>query len=216
MKKIGVVIASAIICTCAASSAFAATIFADDFNRAASGTVGAPAGFPTFVWSESGNASIAVINFTGTAHDTGVLQLNGNGTSAVVNGSFSTVGFTNVKLSLDWAGDNIETGDVLTISWKPTASATFTTLTTLNGTGSVFTDGLVLSLGALAANTSIDIKISAGFDMGNDTYYIDNVSLTGDAAAVATTPIPGAAFLMGTVLAGGVGFGSYRRKRKSA
>lgn len=78
-------------------------------------------------------------------------------------------------------------------------------------------------LGDLFALMSLDLtgltggglssSVTNGYWFRQDT---DNLSLAGDLVPIAETPIPGAVFLMGSVLAAGAGFGAWRRKRKHA
>lgn len=80
-------------------------------------------------------------------------------------------------------------------------------------------------LGDLFALMSVDLTglTSGGLSSAGREYQFrqdtDSLLLAGDLSTdppIASTPIPGAAFLMGSVLAAGVGFGAWRRKRKHA
>jgi hypothetical protein len=78
-------------------------------------------------------------------------------------------------------------------------------------------------LGDLFALMSLDLTGLTGGGLSSSVvngYWFrqdtDNLSLAGDLVPIAETPIPGAVFLMGSVLAAGAGFGAWRRKRKHA
>jgi hypothetical protein len=220
------VAAALIVSTCAVTGGSAATIFADDFNRAQDNTVGNG-------WTEhEKNAAAVRINHTGGANGFGFLELTKEASTApdasVVGGAFSTLGFTNISVSFLYKGapGGNHPGENLYFAWGTTAATGTTT-----PTAGFFSDnsGLAqdnwltatISLGGAASNlAAIYLSLFTNVDSMSAGYEIRNFALTGDAHSdvpgPGETPLPAAVFLFGTVLAGGAGFGAIRRRRKAA
>jgi hypothetical protein len=117
-----------------------------------------------------------------------------------------TNGSANGRDFTDVSGASISGSIVVTYS-KAVALTGFTPLGDLFALMSLDLTGL--TSGGLSSS------VRNGYWFQQDT---DNLSLAGDLIPTdpIATPIPGAVFLMGSVLAAGVGFGAWRRKRKHA
>jgi len=204
----------------AVTNGSAATLFADDFNRATNDIVG-----NGWVEHESNKAAVRIHNNNGY----GALSLTNQASSApdasVLGGGFSTLGYNNITVSFDYKASpsGNEANDKLFFGWGLTASAS-----TVTPAGGFFNNntGVALSnfvtatiqLGAAAANqAAIFVSLFTNVDSNSEGYLIRNFKITGDAVAEAPapTPLPGAALLLGSVLAGGTGFGAWRRRRKA-
>jgi hypothetical protein len=220
--KVRSILGAVAFATVIAQPAFAVTVFSDDFNRAVSTTVG-----NNWTESESSTGAVAIVHDTGAVGDNQLQLLGNNGNDAIDQavaqlGGLSTAGLTNITLSFNYLGiTSTDADDLLHAEWKLHSAATWTSLQTfalgdttlpLNASGS-------LAFGATADDALIDIRlytaVSNGTPGSTEGAFIDDVVLFGTAAASAT-PIPGALWLFGTVLAGGAGFGRWRKKRKTA
>lgn len=186
-----------------APSAFAVVIFEDDFNRSDRNNVGNG-------WSEIERHNNDVRVNGGVLH---LRDNRGNGVDAAATQSgFSTVGLTDIMLSYEWgASGNTESNDSLFVQWRVTGSDSWTTLVEHALGGSSLT-GNILAFGIEAANqASIEFRFYTSVSASTERAFIDNVVLTGRAAATAVSE-PTTLMLMSLA---GLGF-LVRRKRAAA
>jgi hypothetical protein len=147
-----------------------------------------------------------------------IATANGYGTVQLIEGSAPLNG-TGTYLSI-FGGD-----PAFELPWSLTAAAlgNYTNFIILLKAGS---DSYGTVLFALITGTSGNYTIYTPDDNPNNNDYkpsLSHASLygtscgptgSGCAPEPGQTPIPGAAFLMGSVLAGGAGFGAWRRRRR--
>lgn len=186
------------------SAAAATTIYAEDFDRANSDTLGNG-------WAELSSSGNDVRVRSGVLH----LRDSRAGDPDAAAGStvIDALGRNNVTLSFDWrAMHNNETDDVLNVAWaagRPPAISSpgdWTVLGQFSADGnSIFSE--VLSLGAAANNQLINLlfwtDVSEGSEGRFEGFHIDNI-------AVSAVPLPAGAPLL---LAGLAGLGLARRRR---
>lgn len=187
---------------------------ADNFDRADSNTVGAG-------WLESSdNANDAAIL-------TNQLRLRDDQATspdaAVQQSGFSTIGLTNITVTLDWlALINNEVTDTLNVAWAIGSPGTFnagswTTIGLVGGLNSNgFTLGQSFSLGAAAAGQAVISimlysDVSAGVQGTNEGFLIDNFVLSGD-PIVTPISLPGSGMLLLSGLVGFAAMGGRARK----
>ncbi|MEM7083012.1 MAG: PEP-CTERM sorting domain-containing protein [Pseudomonadota bacterium] len=184
-----------LICGLAAPSASAVIIFSDDFSGGNRNTVGNG-------WSEieDDHNDVAVHN--------GVLRLrdtqNGIDAAASQLGGFSTIGLTDIILSYDWgASNNTESNDSLFVEWRVSGSSTWTELVEHALGGSSLVNN-VLSLGFAAANqANIEFRFYTSVSTSSERAFLDNIVLSGRAAAMAVSePATLALIGMGMLLIG--------------
>lgn len=179
-----------------AHTASAVVIFEDSFDGSNRNTVGNG-------WSEIERHSNDV------AVDSGVLRLRDKRSSGVdaaasqLNG-FSTIGLTDIVLSYEWgASGNTESNDSLFVEWRVSGSSSWTELVehALGGSSLV---GNVLELGIAAANqSSIEFRFYTNVSTSNERAFLDNVLLSGRAAAMAVSePATVSIMLLGLGLLG--------------
>ncbi len=178
-----------------AQSASAVVIFQDNFSGNNRNTVGNG-------WSEIENDSNDV------AVNSGVLRLrdkqSGIDAAASQLNGFSTIGLTNILLSYEWgASNNTESNDSLFVEWRVSGSSSWTELVehALGGSSLV---GNVLQLGVAAANqASIEFRFYTSVSTYTERAFIDNVMLTGQAAAMAVSePATLSIMMLGLTLLG--------------
>ncbi len=194
--------------------ASALTITADNFDRANSNTVGGG-------WVESSdNANDAAI-FTNQLR----LRDNQVGTpdAAVRQSGFSTIGLTNIMVTLDWlALGNNEITDTLNVAWAIGNPGTFnpgswTTVGTVGGLSSGgYTLGQSFALGAAATGQAVISimlysDVSAGGPGNNEGFLIDNFVLSG-VPVVTPISLPGSGLLLMSGLVGFAAMGGRARK----
>lgn len=197
----------------------AATIFLDNFDRANSNIVG-----NGWAETEGAAASVAINNNQLVLSN----NIGGTGVDAqVLQGSFSTVGFTNITVSFDYrqfsntAGVNdAADNDRLYFAWGTSSAAStvnpvagfFSASSTILSSGNI-------NLGPLAAGTTIWVRLFTDVSEGQpgtaEGYRVDNFLVSGD-AIVSQTPLPGALMLMVSGLAGFGGVAAIRRRRTKA
>ena len=192
--------------------ASALTITADNFNRADSNTVGGG-------WTESSD------NTNDAAILANQLRLRDNqvGTpdAAVRQSGFSTIGLTNITVTLDWfALANNEVTDTLSVAWAIGNPGTFNpgSWTTVGTVGGLSSLGQSFALGVAAAGQAVIsimlyTNVSADNTGNNEGFLIDNFVLSGD-PVVTPISLPGSGMLL---LSGLVGFAAMGgRARKAA
>ncbi|MEO1202701.1 MAG: PEP-CTERM sorting domain-containing protein [Pseudomonadota bacterium] len=152
-----------------ASIAQAAIIFSDDFNRTNSNTVGNG-------WTELEDDAndVAIRNGRLRLRDT----LPGNPDAASTN-AISTLGFTDIMLSFDWAASsNTESSDDFYVDWS-TDNANFTNLFSTGLGGSGFESVSLGPLAGLGGNDPIYLRFWIDVSTSTETVRIDNVVLSG-------------------------------------
>jgi hypothetical protein len=164
----------------AALPAQAAAIFADDFNRANSNTVGNG-------WAET-EPQPSDIRVHGN-----VLELVDEGSKILQAGGISTVGFTGITLSYDWSTiGNTESDDFLVVEWRDASQAVESWTALLPSDplgGSPGFSHSSFALGAAAENLAdLEIRFSVDVDGNNEGVLLDNVVLAGTPVAQEISP----------------------------
>ncbi len=188
-------------------SASASTIFSDDFNRGVSDNVGGG-------WSEVESDAVDV-SLVARATGDQQMQLRDDDPRAVASqlNGISTVGYTGVSLSYDWAPtNNTEAGDFLWVEWRNGAAGSWTEL---------FKHALIgpaahqTASGAIAGADGLSdfqFRFRVEVNANNEGAYVDNVRLAGESAnSLRVVPEPG-----GLALAGlGLGLLAVLRRRQA-
>jgi hypothetical protein len=225
MKKLtSVLFASTTFVLAELSHASAVVLFEDSFDRATNNSVNA--GLSSNVWTEHEVNTSAVRVFQNNGY--GALQLrniqvNNPPDASVLAGAFSTAGYTNIQVTFEYraTASGNESDDRLYFDWGTTSA-----VGTINPVGGFHNNSTgvndfataIINLGASASDqAAIYLRLFTDVNATSEGYLIRNFKLTGDASPVAApgeTPLPGAAVLFGTVLAGGAGYRSWRNRRR--
>jgi hypothetical protein len=143
---------------------------------------------------------------------------NPDGTATSVGSAINATGYTNLTLQFDYWAINLNSGDSLTAQWDVAGSGVWNNLSpAITSNTSGFT---TVSYNFTTTGTDIDIRFAANlsscvlnysscWDFDPDEFKIDNVLLTDPLP----TPLPGALALFGSVLFGGLGISSLRKRR---
>lgn len=221
MKHLSKLLAVGALAATILSPASAAVIWQDQFNRPSSNSVGNG-------WTEIENdaSDVAILGNTLLLRDTrnGAPTVTSPDAAATQSG-ISAAGYQDLFVEFGWGPLGAsDPSDKLYVSWKPSSTATWTTLGWfgLGGNGSYVTNGFLL--GSLADDTSIDLRFWTNVDDHQEGARIDWVTLSGNEIpppppslplpnqaiqAAAGVPAPGTLALLGVGLAA---LGSLRRR----
>jgi hypothetical protein len=191
----------------AAVSASAAPIFSDNFDRGTSDTVGNG-------WSEveSAAADVSLINRLSGGQ---VMQIRDDDPRAVASqvGGLSTIGYSSVTLSYEWAPtNNTERGDFLWVEWRNGAlddSWSEIARHELMGPADFASASWDFAAGGLS---NLQFRFRLVVDSNNEGAYIDNVSLVGNRTDGVSNnvPEPGSLALAGL----GLGLAAFSVRRR--
>jgi len=186
------------------STASAITVYAEDFDRANSNTVGNG-------WSELSNDDNDVRVLSG--HLFLRDNLPGEPDAAAVSSVIDLTGLHAATLSFDWISSfRNEVNDVLNVAWTANRAASSTDLIEWTSLGQFSANGSgrfseLLSFGAGASDQLIRLMfwtdVSDDAEGTNEGFWVDNIN-------VAAVPLPAGAPLL---LAGLAGLGLTRRRR---
>ena len=178
----------------AALPAAATPIFSDDFERASADAVG-----HGWLETESDAADVAIVARDALGH---ALQIRDDDPDAVAaQGGLSTLGWTGLSLSYDWAPtNNTELGDRLFVEWRDGAAAgAWTLLATHALAGPAPQQSASWNLVGAEGIADFEFRFRLDVDANNEGAYVDNVVLAGQAAHA--VPQPGSLALAGLGLA---------------
>lgn len=159
------------------SSGHAVVLFTDDFNRSNSQIVNNG-------WSEYERDS----NDVAVSQQQARLRDHQNASiDAAIWQTVTTSGFTNLYLDFSWrATSSTESSDTLHSGWRDLAGNFHTVWSTALG-GSPFSNESI-HLDGLGIPTQFDLAFWVNMSASNETVYLDNIILSGDAAAVVANP----------------------------
>ena len=181
------------------AAASAAPIFADDFNRAVSASVGNG-------WSEteSDDVDVSIVARAGADRQMQVRDDDPRGIASQRAG-ISTLGYASVFLAYEWApSNNTETGDLLWVEWRDGANGD-------NPWTAVASHALAGPAGHSAALQEVigagdiadfEFRFRVAVDSNNEGALIDNVVLSGASLTLQpqAVPEPGSLALAGLAL----------------
>ena len=177
----------------------AAPIFADDFNRAVSASVGNG-------WSEteSDDVDVSIVARSGADRQLQVRDDDPRGVASQRSG-ISTLGVASVFLAYEWAPtNNTEAGDVLWVEWRDGGGgdAPWMAIASHALAGPAgYASALHEVIGG-AGIADFEFRFRLVVDSNNEGAWIDNVALTGVTAerVVQSVPEPGTLALAGLSL----------------
>ena len=184
--------------TCAAASA--APVFADDFNRAVSASVGNG-------WSEteSDAVDVSIVTRSGADREMQVRDDDPRGVASQHTG-ISTLGFDSVFLAYEWApSNNTEAGDFLQVEWRDGAAldGAWTAIASHALAGPAGHVSALHEVIGAAGIADFEFRFRVVVDSNNEGALIDNVTLSGttlERSSVQSVPEPGTLLLAGLSL----------------
>jgi len=182
----------------ASAGATATPIFSDDFNRALSDTVGNG-------WQEiegalpSAAADVSIVERSAADNEMQVRDNDPNGIASQLAG-LSTLGYTGLTLSYDWAPtNNTEAGDLLFVEWRAGPAGSWMQIAShaLLGTGTHSSE--LWSLPDAAGVADFEFRYRVAVNANNEGATIDNVVLSGQRAGDEASAVaePGSLALAG-------------------
>ena len=177
-----------------ALSAPAATIFSDDFERPVSNTVGA--GW-TEVESDAADVALVVRSSGGQQ-----LQLRDDDPLALASqlGGFSTLGYSDITLSYEWAPtNNTESGDFLWVEWRNGVAGSWTKVAHHELIGPAAHNSASWNVAGAGGLDDFEFRLRVAVNANNEGAFVDNLLLSGTRvdAAVAAVAEPGSLALAG-------------------
>ena len=177
----------------------AAPIFADDFNRAVSASVGNG-------WSEteSDDVDVSIVARSGADRQMQVRDDDPRGVASQHTG-ISTLGFSSVFLGYDWApSNNTEAGDFLWVEWRDGAAGDgpWTAIASHALAGPAGHSSALHEVIGAAGIADFEFRFRAMVDSNNEGALIDNLALSGVTLerSVQSVPEPGTLALAGLSL----------------
>jgi hypothetical protein len=178
--------------------ASAAPILSDDFDRGVSSVVGAG-------WTEveSDAVDVSLVNRSSGGQ---AMQLRDDDPRAIASqlGGISTVGYTNIRMSYEWAAtNNTESGDFLWFEWRAGSTGNWTEIAQHALLGTSDYGSVVWDIAGADGLSDFEFRFRVVVDSNNEGAYVDNVYLSGDRGAaivVNAVPEPGALALAGLAL----------------
>ena len=181
------------------AAASAAPIFADDFNRAVSASVGNG-------WSEteSGAVDVSLVVRAGSDREMQLRDDDPRGVASRRSG-ISTLGYGSIVLACDWApSSNTEAGDLLWVEWRDGANADgpWTAIASHALAGPSGHSSALQQVVGAGDIADFEFRFRVAVDSNNEGALIDNVMLSGTASAlrVQAVPEPGSLALAGVAL----------------
>lgn len=188
MKTLGKLFACGALAATVAAPASADVIWQDQFNRRNSDTVGNG-------WAEierdssdvaiSGNALMLRDEYKNSKNTVT------NPDAAATQSAISTLGYEDIFVAFSWAPlTDSESSDKLNVSWKLGSASSWSLLGSfgLGGSGSFTTSSF--SLGALADDSSIDLRFWTSVNDDDEGARIDWVTVSGTAIPLPPPPTP--------------------------
>jgi hypothetical protein len=200
MKRLAAMTAVVAMLGGACVTASAAPIFADDFNRAVSASVGNG-------WSEteSDDVDVSIVARSSSDRQMQVRDDDPRGMAWQHTG-ISTFGYASVSLAYDWApSNNTEAGDFLWVEWRDGAASggPWTVIASHALVGpAAHASALHEVLGA-SDIADFEFRFRVVVDSNNEGALIDNVALSGvtlERGSVQSVPEPGTLALAGLSL----------------
>lgn len=197
MKKVSMSLIVLALGSALSASATATTIFSDDFNRGVSDNVGGG-------WSEVESDAVDVSLVTRATSDQ-EMQLRDDDPKAVASqlNGISTLGYTGISLSYDWAPtNNTESGDFLWVEWRDGSGGSWTSLAQHALIGPAGHQSASWNIANAGGLTDFQFRFRAEVNANNEGAYVDNVALLGERSAAApalasAVPEPGGLALAG-------------------
>jgi len=181
------------------AAASAAPIFADDFNRAVSASVGNG-------WSEteSDDVDVSLIVRAGSDREMQVRDDDPRGVASQRSG-ISTLGYDSIVLTYDWApSNNTEAGDFLWVEWRDGANADgpWTAIASHALAGPAGHSSALQQVIGAGDIADFEFRFRVAVDSNDEGALIDNVTLSGTASAlrIQAVPEPGSLALAGAAL----------------
>jgi hypothetical protein len=198
MKRVAAMTAVVAMLGGAAAAASAAPIFADDFNRAVSASVGNG-------WSEteSDDVDVSIVARSGSDRQLQVRDDDPRGVASQHSG-ISTLGLASVFLAYEWApSNNTEAGDFLWVEWRDGAGdGPWTAIASHALAGPAAYSAALHEVVGGAGIADFEFRFRVAVDSNNEGALIDNVVLSDATSerAVQSVPEPGTLGLAGLSL----------------